>query len=50
MNTAKHLILPATLAYAGVRASALIAPTNTFLQIGVGILGAAVGLYIAKHV
>lgn len=50
MNTAKHLLLPATLAYAGVRASALVAPNSTWLQIGVGIAGAALGLYIAKHV
>ena len=50
MNTVKHLALPATLAYAGVRASAMIAPTNTFLQILVGIAGAGVGLAIAKHI
>jgi hypothetical protein len=46
----KHLILPATLSYAGVRASALLGTTNTFLQIAAGIAGAALGLAIAKHV
>lgn len=50
MSSAKHLILPATLAYAGVRASALFGVTNTLAQIGVGILGAGLGLMIAKHV
>lgn len=46
----KSLILPATLAYAGVRASAIVAPNSTLWQILAGIAGAGVGLAIAKHV
>jgi hypothetical protein len=47
---AKHLVLPATLAYAGVRASDLFGVTNTLLQIAAGIAGAFVGLMIAKKI
>ena len=50
MSTAKHLVLPATLAYAGVRGSMALGVTNTFLQIAAGIVGAGLGLMIAKHV
>ena len=50
MNTAKHLILPATLAYAGVRVSGMFGITNTLAQILAGIAGAGLGLAIAKHV
>jgi hypothetical protein len=50
MNTAKNLALPATLAFGGVYLSGMIGVTNTWLRIGVGILGAGVGLAIAKHI
>ncbi len=50
MNTAKNLILPATLAYAGVRAVGAFGVTNTFVQILVGIGGAGVGLLIAAKI
>jgi hypothetical protein len=50
LETAKKLVLPATLSYAGVRASTLLGSTNTFVQIGAGILGAALGLLIAQKV
>lgn len=50
MGTAKHLILPATLAYAGVRVSGMFGITNAFMQILAGVAGAGVGLAIAKHV
>lgn len=50
MSTAKHLILPATLAYAGVRAAGLVGITSALGQIALGILGAGVGLAIAKHI
>ena len=50
MNTAKHLLLPATLAYAGVRGAEAVAPANVWLQIALGIVGAGLGLAIAKHI
>lgn len=50
MNTAKHLILPATLAFAGVYASEALGLTNTLYKIAAGIVGAGLGLMIAKHV
>lgn len=50
MNTAKHLILPATLAYGGVWASEAVGITNAFLKILAGIAGAGIGLAIAKHI
>lgn len=50
MTSAKHLILPATLAYAGVRVSSMFGITNTFVQILAGIAGAGVGLAIAHHI
>jgi hypothetical protein len=50
MNTAKHLVLPATLAYAGVRGSEALGITSIWLQIAAGILGAGLGLAIAKAV
>lgn len=50
MNTAKHLILPATLAYGGVRVSGMFGITSTIGQILAGIAGAGLGLAIAKHI
>lgn len=50
MGTLKNLALPATLAFGGVYLSEMFGITNTFLKIGAGILGAGVGLAIAKHV
>lgn len=50
MDAAKHLILPATLSYIGVRASAMLGATSALAQIAAGIAGAFAGLMIAKHV
>ncbi len=50
MNAAKNLVLPATLAYAGVRGSMAFGVTNTWAQIAFGILGAGLGLAIAQRV
>lgn len=50
MGTAKAIALPATLAYAGVYVSEMFGITNVFLKIGGGIIGAALGLAIAKHI
>lgn len=50
MGTAKAIALPATLAFAGVYVTGMFGITNTFLKIGAGILGAGLGLAIAKHI
>lgn len=50
MNTIKTLALPATLAYAGVRGSALLGATSPLTQILAGVGGAMLGLAIAKHI
>ncbi len=50
MNEIKTLIVPATLAYVGVRASAMLGATSALTQIAAGIAGAAAGLFIAKKV
>lgn len=48
METAKHLALPATLAFGGVYLSGMLGITNTWLRIAAGIAGAGAGLMIAK--
>lgn len=48
MEELKQIVLPATLSYAGVRASALLGTTNTLVQILSGIVGAAAGIFLAK--
>ncbi len=50
MNTAKAVALPATLAFGGVYLSGMVGITNTWLRIGAGIVGAGLGLAIAKHI
>jgi len=50
MDKYLKLALPATLAYAGARASTVLGTTNTLLQIATGILGAGIGLAIAEAI
>lgn len=49
MGEAKALLLPATLAYVGVRASGMVKASG-LTSILVGIAGAGLGLYLAKKV
>lgn len=50
MNDLKALIVPATFAYVGMRASAALGVTGTIGQIVAGIGGAAAGLFLAKKI
>jgi hypothetical protein len=50
MGDIKALLVPATFAYVGVRASAMIGVTSAIGQIAAGIAGAAAGLWLAKKV
>jgi hypothetical protein len=49
-NEAKSLLLPATLAYAGVRGSAMLGATSAWAQAGAGVLGALAGLWVARKI
>lgn len=50
MEKLKKMALPATLAYAGVRASTLLGSTSTIVQIAAGIAGAGLGLWLAEKI
>jgi len=50
MNEFKALAVPATFAYVGVRASAVLGVTGAIGQIAAGIAGAALGLFLAKKI
>lgn len=50
MNELKALLIPATFAYVGMRASSALGVTGTIGQIAAGIAGAAAGLFLAKKV
>ena len=50
MGLVKSLLIPAALAYAGIRASAMLLPAKTSkpLTVGAAIAGGAAGLFLAK--
>lgn len=48
MEQLKSLALPASLAYAGVRASEMLGAKSALVQILAGVGGAAAGLWLAK--
>lgn len=50
MDKALKLALPATLGYAGVRASTVLGTQNVIVQILAGIIGCGLGLAIAEMV
>ena len=50
MNEYKPFIVPAILSYTGVRAAQAFAPASTAWQVAGGIVGAFLGLVIAKKV
>lgn len=50
MNEAKALIVPATFAYVGMRATSALGVNGTLMQIAVGIAGAGLGLFLAKKI
>ena len=50
MNELKSIAIPATFAYAGVRASAALGATSQLTQIAAGIAGAGLGIWLSRKI